>query len=176
MRLLVVEAFLNHYAGILAFLEAIVNDQSETGKSRGKLDPIYMVLSLNYSNLRVMQRFLQIVHPIDVQSQGRKATPGEVSSWVNTLILTLTAEGHSKDESVKMVIIQELGLDLPQLPRTNNIAGSCDTVGAALKCTEEPIRTFYKDLLRDRYSKNDLVVVELLRKLPRGQLHGRLLS
>ena len=40
------DAFLIHYAAILEFLETIVNDRSEPGKSRGKLSPIYMALSL----------------------------------------------------------------------------------------------------------------------------------
>ena len=181
MRLPAVEAFLIHYAAILEFLEAIVNDRSEPGKSRGEAESYLHGLESfqNYFNLRVIQRLLQIIHPIHVQCQGRKATAGEVSSWVNTLILTLTADGQNKEnaealyESVKIVTIQELHLDLPQLPRANRVARSRGTVGAALQVTEEQIRTFYKGLyslvmetgakaLLDRYSKNDLDVVELL--------------
>ena len=80
-----------------------------------------------------------------------------------------------RDGIWKIVAIQELRLDLPQLPRRNRIARSCETVGAALQVPEEQIRTFDKDLyslvmetgaksLLGRYFKNDLDVVKLLRK------------
>ena len=123
---------------------------------------------------------MQIVHLIHVQCQGRKTTAGDVSSWVNTLILTLTAVGQNIEnaeamyECVKIVTIQELRLDLPQLHRENRIARSRE-IEAVLQVAEEQIRTFYKDLyslvmetgakaLLYRYSKNDLDVVELLRQ------------
>ena len=55
--------------------------------------------------------------------QEPKSTAGDVRGWVNTLALTLTAEGSNVENAtalyhaVKHLTVEELQLDLPALPR-----------------------------------------------------------
>ena len=124
---------------------------------------------------------MKVVHPIDVLCQGRKATIGEVISCVNTLILTLTADRHNAGnaealyEAVRIVAIQEDRLDLPKFPRSKRAVRSRCTDATAVQVNEERIKAFYTDLylsvmetgakaLLSRYSKNNLNLVELLRR------------
>ena len=180
MRLPSVDTFLVHYHEILEFLESIKEDYTEPANNREKADSILRNLETfkNYFCLRVIQKVLQAASPIHVQCQGKGATVGQVKIWVNTLILTLTAEwqGHlnSDDlyEAVKTLNTEELHLDLPSLPRANRTRGSVIKAGPI---TDEQIKDFYTSMYRsvmeagakaliDRYSKNDLSTVELLRR------------
>ena len=177
MRLPAVDTFLVHYHEILEFLESIKEDYTEPANNREKADSFLRNLETfkNYFCLRVIQKVLQATSPIHVQCQGKGATVGQVKNWINTLILTLTAEwqGHSNSdelyEVVKTLTTEELHLDLPLLPRANRkrvSAVKSDPV------TDEQIKDFYTSLYRsvmeagakaliDRYSKNDLSTVEL---------------
>ena len=127
MKLPAVDAFLVHYHKILEFLKSIKEDYTEPANNREKADSFLRNLETfkNYFCLRVIQKVLQATNPIHVQFQGKGATVGQVKNWVNTLILTLTAEwqGHSNSdelyEAVKTLTTEELQLDLPSLPRAN---------------------------------------------------------
>ena len=89
-----VDAFLVHYHEILEFLESIKEDYTEPANNREKADSFLRNLETfkKYFCLRVIQKVLQATSPIDVQRQRKGATVGQVKNWVNTLILTFTAE------------------------------------------------------------------------------------
>ena len=181
MRLPTVDTFLVHYHEILEFLESIKEDYTEPANNREKADSFLRNLETftNYFCLRVIQKILQATSPIHVQCQGKGATVGQVKNWVNTLILTLTAEwqGQSNSdelyEAVKTLTTVELHLDLPSLPRANRTRAISAVKSDAV--TDEQIKDFYTSLYKsvieagakaliDRYSKNDLSIVELLRR------------
>ena len=180
MRLPAVDAFLIHYESILEFLESIKDDGNEPVKNRDEALSYLLGLETfqNYFSLRIVQRLLQFVQPIHTQCQGKKATTGNVRDWVNTLVLTLIAEGENTSnaealfESVKLVTIQDLRLDLPALPRAKRSARNC---GSPEAISQDQVNTYYLSMytsvmkiaaksLLERFSKNDLTIVELLRK------------
>ena len=94
MRLPAGDTFLVHYHEILEFLQSIKEDYTEPANNREKTDSFLRNLETfkNYFCLRVIQKVLQATSPIYVQCQEKGATVGQVKTWVNTLILTLTAE------------------------------------------------------------------------------------
>ena len=183
MRLPAIDAFLSHYSTIIDFLVDIKEDRTEPVKNRGEADSFLRSLETfqNYFCLRVVQNILQIVQPVHVMCQGPKSTAGDVRGWVNTLALTLTAEGSNVENAtalyhaVKQLTVEELQLDLPALPRIGRARGTRPHQTATQHVTEGVIATFYAVLyqtvareaskaLCDRYSTNDLEIVDLLRR------------
>ena len=105
MRLPAVDTFLSHYSSIIDFLVDIKEDRTEPVKNRGEADSFLQSLETfqNYFCLRVVQKILQIVQPAHVMCQGPKSTAGDVKEWVNTLALTLTAEGSNVEKRYRPV-------------------------------------------------------------------------
>ena len=70
-----------------------------------------------------------MVNPIHKISQSRKVTTGELKDWVNSLVVSLSAESvnldndQSLDDCVKLSALDTLQLDLPALPIENRVAG-----------------------------------------------------
>ena len=164
MRLPAVDAFLSHYSSIIDFLVDIKEDRTEPVKNRGEVDS-----------------FLRSLETFQNYCQGPKSTAGDVRGWVNTLALTLTAEGSNVENAtalyhaVKQLTVEELQLDLPALPRIGRARGTRPHQTATQHVTEGLIATFYAVLyqtvareaakaLCDRYSTNDLEIVDLLRR------------
>ena len=183
MRLPAVDAFLSHYSTIIDFLVDIKEDRTEPVKNREEADSLLRSLETfqNYFCLRVVQNILQIVQHVHVMCQEPKSTAGDVRGWVNTLALTLTAEGSNVENAtalyyaVKQLTVEELQLDLPALPRIGRARGTRPHQTATQHVTEGVIATFYAVLyqtvaqeaskaLCDRYSTNDLEIVDLLRR------------
>ena len=150
MRLPAIDAFLSHYSSIIDFLVDIKEDRTEPVKNRGEADSFLRSLETfqNYFCLRVVQKILQIVQPVHVMCQGPKSTAGDVRGWVNTLALTLTAEGSNVENAtalyhaVKHLTVEELQLDLPALPRIGRARGTRLHQTATQHVTEELIATF----------------------------------
>ena len=94
MHLPAVEAFLMHYVSILDFLEALKDDASEPADNRTNADSFLQNLEKfqTYYCLRVIQKLFQMVNPTHKMYQSRKATTGEVKDWVNSLVVSLSAE------------------------------------------------------------------------------------
>ena len=182
MRLPAVDSFLEHYDPILDFLEILKNDTTEPTDNRAMADNLLQNLETfqMYFCLRVVQKLLQVVHPIHKMCQGRKATAGDVKLWVNSLSLSLFAEGNNPAnanalyDAVKIVTLETLHLNLPALPRAKRAGGARGNPSAGDPVTEEHIKKFYEGIytsvmnsgaraLTERYSRQDLEMVELLR-------------
>ena len=133
-----------------------------------------------YFCLRVVQKLLQVVHPIHKMCQGWRATAGDVKLWVNSLSLSLFAEGNNPAnanalyDAVKIVTLETLQLNLPALPRAKRAGGARGNSSAGDPVTEEHNKKFYEGIytsvmnsgaraLTERYSRQDLEMVELLR-------------
>ena len=124
---------------------------------------------------RVVQKLLQIVHPIHTMCQGWRVTTGDVRQWVNTTTLSLSADANMINanllyDAMKKVTLETLHLDMPALPRAKR-ARACVSTAAI---TDKHIKAFYVDLyisvmetgsrvLTQRYSKQDLEVVDMVR-------------
>ena len=148
MRLPAVDAFLSHYSSIIDFLVDIKEDRTEPVKNKGEVDSFLRSLETfqDYFCLRVVQKILQIVQPVHVMCQGPKSTAGDVRGWVNTLALTLTAEGSNVEN-----------LTVPRRKTADHIT----TFYAVLYQT---VAREAAKALCDRYSTNDLEIVDLLRR------------
>ena len=124
-----------------------------------------------YFCLRVVQKLLQVVHPIHKMCQGRKATAGDIKLWVNSLSLSLFAEGNNPAnanalyDAVKIVTLETL--NLPALPRAKRAGGARGNPSAGDPVTEEHIKKFSEGIytsvmnsgvraLTERYSRQDL--------------------
>ena len=183
MRLPAVDAFLAHYASILEFMDELKNDRTEHANNKEWAESYLRGLETfqNYFCLRIVQAVLWKVHPIHVQCQSRHTTAGEVRNWVGTLALSLSAEAINCTNAAELYVaakfsaLDDLHLDLPALPRVERVHGARTRAATQDPVTEEQIKVFYTGLylavmnvcsnaLTDRYSANDLGIVELLRK------------
>ena len=149
MRLPAVDSFLEHYASILEFLETLKEDATEPSENRTTADSFLQNLEtfLMYFSLRVVQKLLQIVHPIYTMCQGRRVTTVDVRRWVNTTTLSLSAEANMINanllyDAMRKVTLETLHLEIPALPRAKR-ARACVSTAAI---TEEHIKAIYVEL------------------------------
>ena len=122
-----VDAFLAHCASVLEFLETLKEDATGPTDNRAMADNLLQNLETfqMYFCLCVVQKLLLIVHPIHKMCQARKATAGDVKCWVNSLSLSLFAQGSNPAnanvlyDAVKIITLETVYLDScpPTLPK-----------------------------------------------------------
>ncbi|KAI6655638.1 Zinc finger MYM-type protein 1-like [Oopsacas minuta] len=123
MRLASVDSMLLHYTTVLMQLETALDDRELKPDKRAETQAFVRSLEEfnTYFCIRTFQKLLLITNPIHVMCQAKRVTVGNVRSWVQSLIATLS--GIGADEVGAAFFYQEvkaaahkLWIDEPKLP------------------------------------------------------------
>ena len=164
-----IDAFLENYNNLMNLMEEMSEDSTITGVVRSSA--FTHLLNLEkfdlYYILRLLQRLFSIIHPIHVKSQSRRATTGDLDSWIQelagALTLNLTNFGKELFDECKMQATL-MKIDLPKIPGVRRTCSAEEVEEFFVKLFKQVFEAAANSLLR-RYQSRSLQMSNFLRGL-----------